>query len=159
MKKNENRTIKWTGSAIIVLLLIIQINAWTIDGDSVYEENQYAKITVTPHTIFLGKKATQDFTLKSKIAQQSKICIAYVFNYNLKEKTIEIKNTINDTHWEYQNKNSYMSYRENQGKHIYYTTNPVTIEANGEKDWRVTYTPNPLDTTKKWGKKQHKTSH
>lgn len=58
--------------------------AWTIDGDSVFEENAQAKITVTPHTAsphpWFGRTFDQNFVLEYKGgAEVGGIRAVYVF--------------------------------------------------------------------------------
>jgi len=73
-----NKHLLW----FLCLLLLPAVSAYTIQGDSVIQENAYVKLNVTPHTSMTPTRIyEQFFTVNSKVNQPGDLCVAYAFDY------------------------------------------------------------------------------
>lgn len=162
---------------LVLLFSVSLVSAYTIDGDTVREENGYLSLEVTPHTSYSINNHEQTFTVRAEKAGD--LCIAYVFDHPLesgkaslrKEGTRQVTRysqtcnpleTQNGTIQEctsipYQASEQYTHWEEKtgafsmqsyRGRTAYYNTQPLHFDVGQTRTWKVRYTPDEQEDGK-----------
>ena len=129
------------------LLLLPLVHGWQFNGSTVYAEDEYLKLEVTPHTIYYSSEATdlkQTFKITSKLESDNNICAAYCFDEPLQNGSVTL--------WKRDGglldvTEQFSGYDYN-GQKCYLHTTPLSINALEQRTWNLSYTP--ATGTGKW---------
>lgn len=125
VKKNqskEKRKMKYLTYFILGLILVSPVMGYTIRGDEVLIDSQYANLTVYPHTK-IYEEQFQFLNITAK-GQPGDLCMGAITDNPLSGTTLELWNGAGWT-----NLNPFIDHQVKNNRHIYYSTSSLHFDA------------------------------
>ena len=117
---------------LFLILCSLSVFSYTIEDDTVYDENQYVKVSVTPHTREPFEMQRVEVSSKDTAGD---LCMALIFDHKIEKSDVTLPSGA-------LKKFDYVLMGED---HVYYTEDKVNFGINQTRGFSIDYIPNTPD--------------